>query len=62
MENTADLKWRTSSYSSNGGGECVAVANTDVVHVMDTKDSEGPRLEITPDGWHSFVSKIKRSN
>jgi hypothetical protein len=38
MENTV-LKWRAASYSSNGGGNCVEVADNDSrVLVRDTKD------------------------
>lgn len=60
MEITADMNWRKSSYSSNGGGECVEAANADHVHVRDSKDAEGPRLEISLEAWHSFTCRIKK--
>jgi hypothetical protein len=56
-----DLMWRKSSYSSNGGGNCVEAANADRVYVRDSQDQDGPRLEISPETWHSFTRRIKTS-
>ena len=57
-----DLGWRKSSYSSNGGANCVEVADdTRRVLVRDTKDSTGPVLRFTPDAWRSFAEAVKRS-
>jgi hypothetical protein len=56
-----DLMWRKSSYSSNGGGNCVEAANSDRVYVRDSQDQDGPRLEISPETWHSFTRRIKTS-
>jgi hypothetical protein len=53
--------WRKSSYSSNGGGNCVEAANADRVYVRDSQDQDGPRLEISPETWHSFTRRIKTS-
>ena len=61
MEITADLKWRKSTYSSNGGGECVEAANADRVYVRDSQDQDGPRLKISLRTWHSFTHRIKIS-
>jgi hypothetical protein len=59
MENT-DLKWRTASYSSNGGGNCVEVADSDsLVLVRDTKNRTGVILQFTPDAWHRWAEKVK---
>ncbi|MCC0096706.1 DUF397 domain-containing protein [Streptomyces flavotricini] len=42
--NTA-LTWSESSYSGDGGGQCVEVATcTDRVHVRDSKVPHGPSL------------------
>jgi hypothetical protein len=59
----SDLKgadWFKSSYS-NGGGNCVEVANgfRGVVPVRDSKDTHGPALVFSADGWSSFVSSVK---
>ena len=58
----ADLTWRTASYSSNGGGNCVEVAGgTRRVLVRDTQDRTGPVLRFAPAAWRSFADQVKRS-
>ncbi|OLZ62051.1 DUF397 domain-containing protein [Streptomyces sp. IMTB 2501] len=55
---TAELRWFKSSYSSsNEPGDCieVAVAPT-TIHIRDSKNTEGPRLAVTPTAWISFVT------
>ncbi|MEU4476559.1 DUF397 domain-containing protein [Micromonospora sp. NPDC023966] len=55
---TAGPCWRTSSRSTDSGGNCVEVADNlrGVVLVRDSKDPSGPTLAFTPDAWRSFVS------
>ena len=60
MEDTTDLKWRKSTYSSNGGGECVEVGKAGRVLVRDTQDRTGPVLSFTPDAWRRFADEVKR--
>ena len=61
MEGT-DLNWRKSSYSGNGGGECVEVANADDLLVRDTKDhGQGLVLRFSPAAWRRFTDQIKQS-
>jgi hypothetical protein len=62
MEET-DLRWRKASYSSNGGSDCVEVADSaDRVLVRDTKDhAHGPVLRFCPDVWRRFTGQVKRS-
>ena len=58
----ADLTWRTASYSSNGGGNCVEVAGgTRRVLIRDTQDRTGPVLRFGPAAWRSFADRVKRS-
>ena len=52
-------QWRKSTYSGNGG-ECIEAANKTVVYVRDSKDKNGPHLEISPETWHSFINRIQR--
>ncbi|MEU7648476.1 DUF397 domain-containing protein [Streptomyces huasconensis] len=54
----AELKWRKSSYSSNGSeGDCVEVAPaTDAVYVRDSKNTQGPRLAVGGAAWAQFVA------
>jgi hypothetical protein len=63
VEDTIDLHWRKSSYSGNGGGSCVEVADHDSrVLVRDTKDhGHGPVLRFSPDVWRRFADRVKRS-
>ena len=61
MEDT-DLNWRTASYSSNGGGECVEVADhVDRVLVRDTQARSGPVLRFSPAAWRTFADQVKTS-
>ena len=54
-----DMNWRKSSYSGNGGGECVEVAHTDRVLVRDTHDQNGPVLGFTAEAWTVFTAALK---
>lgn len=51
------LAWFKSSYSSGTNGEsCVELAVTpDTIHVRDSKNTDGPRLTLTPEAWAEFV-------
>jgi Domain of unknown function (DUF397) len=56
----ADLNWRTASYSSNGGGNCVEVADhKDRVLVRDTQVRSGLVLWFSPDTWRRFTGRVK---
>lgn len=58
----ADLKWRTASYSSNGGGNCIEVADHDnAVLVRDTKNRAGVILRFSPAAWRRYVVQVRRS-
>ena len=61
MEEQLRPAWRTSSYSGNGGADCVAAgAAPGAVLVRDTKDhGNGPVLRITPRGWKRFTASIR---
>jgi hypothetical protein len=54
-------EWRKSSYSSGEGGECVEVATCPTtVHVRDSKDIQGPHLDVAPATWSAFVTYARR--
>lgn len=61
MVDLSRATWRKST-RSNGGGECVEVADNlpGVVGVRDSKDPAGPALTFSPDGWRKFVASINR--
>ncbi|TBO59793.1 DUF397 domain-containing protein [Streptomyces kasugaensis] len=54
------VNWFKSSYS-NGGGNCIEVADgvPGVIPVRDSKDQHGPALMFSTDEWSSFVTAVK---
>jgi Domain of unknown function (DUF397) len=61
MEDKIDLRWRKSSYSGNGGGNCVEVAVGGRVMVRDSQDRAGTVLRFPPAAWRKFADQVKRS-
>jgi hypothetical protein len=61
MEDQIAPRWRKSSYSGNGGGDCVEVARSlpDVVAVRDSKNPDGPILTFSRDEWASFITRLR---
>ncbi|MEU7602423.1 DUF397 domain-containing protein [Streptomyces sp. NPDC041003] len=53
------LKWFKSSYSDTDGGQCVEVATgPDAVHVRDSKNADGPVLDLGPASWAALTGWI----
>ncbi len=54
-------RWQKSSYSGNGGGNCVEVARNipHVVAVRDSKEPHGPVLALTPAMWRDLIADVK---
>lgn len=53
--------WRKSSYSTGEGGNCIEVAACPtIVHVRDSKNVQGPRLDVAPAAWSAFVTYARR--
>jgi hypothetical protein len=61
MEDKIDLRWRKSSYSGNGGGNCVEVAVDGRVMVRDSQDRAGTVLRFPSAAWRKFADQVKRS-
>jgi len=59
MEGDRALIWRKSSYSGNNGGQCVEVAARGAVFVRDSKNPDGPVLEVAPEKWREFMGHLK---
>ncbi len=55
---TPELHWFKSSYSSSSNGnDCLEVALTPtIIHIRDSKNTEGPRLAVDPTTWTAFVA------
>ena len=53
--------WRKSSYSGNGGANCVETGSAPgLVLIRDTKDmGRGPVLRVTPAQWRRFTKSVK---
>ncbi|MER6330575.1 DUF397 domain-containing protein [Streptomyces sp. NPDC001034] len=54
---TPELRWFKSSYSSSSNGnDCIEFAPTPtIIHVRDSKSTDGPRLALAPEAWSEFV-------
>ena len=61
MEDHIEPRWRKSSYSGNGGGDCVEVARNlpGVIAVRDSKNPDGPVLIISRSEWGCFISRLR---
>ncbi len=60
MEVQVGARWRTSSYSGNGGGTCVEIGQARRgVLVRDTTDRSGPVLRFSPAAWRRFTGQVK---
>jgi len=54
------MTWRTSSYTGNGGGNCVETASGDgLVLVRDTKDRDGGMLAFSAEAWEKFTGSLR---
>jgi hypothetical protein len=55
------LTWRTSSYSSGQGGNCVEIADlpNGARAVRDSKNPDGGRLMFTATEWSAFTAGVK---
>ena len=52
--------WRKSSYSGNGGEQCVETAGGDgAILVRDTTDRNGGTLAFTAGAWAAFTAGLK---
>ncbi|ROP38274.1 DUF397 domain-containing protein [Saccharothrix texasensis] len=55
------MTWRKSSYSGNSGGSCVEVrAGLDAVR--DSKNVDGPVLEVRPAALRAFLRALRTSS
>ncbi len=59
---TLSAPWRKSSYSANGGQDCVeAASGSGLVLIRDSKDrGHGPVLRLTPRAFADFTSRIRK--
>jgi hypothetical protein len=56
------LRWQRSSYSVGNPEQCVEAAlTTSAVFLRDSKDSSGPVLVFSPDGFGTFLRNVRNS-
>lgn len=55
------MKWRKSSYSSNGENTCVEVARAGPrrIAARDSTNVKGPVLEYQYQDWQRFIERVK---
>ena len=53
--------WRKSSYSNNGGGDCVEAGQVlGTVLIRDTtQHGRGPVLRVSAETWRAFTSAVR---
>ncbi|MEV6675208.1 DUF397 domain-containing protein [Streptomyces sp. NPDC051162] len=53
--------WRKSSYSTNGGPDCIEIGEglADFVPVCDSKEANGPALTFELATWADFIACVK---
>ncbi|MFD3524552.1 DUF397 domain-containing protein [Streptomyces sp. NPDC058653] len=52
--------WFKSSYSDQGGGNCVEIADRDIhVGIRDSKNKTGPVLIVTASTWTTFIEMMR---
>jgi hypothetical protein len=55
------VNWRKSTYSLSNGN-CVEVgAGQGTVAVRDSRDPDGPLIDVSPQAWITFTASIKRA-
>jgi uncharacterized protein DUF397 len=60
MEQIDALQWRKSSFSGNGGGNCVDVAaDGEKIYVRNSKNPGGAMVAFTQSEWKAFLSGAK---
>ena len=56
---TLSALWRKSSYSGNGGQNCVEVAGHGAILVRDTKNRDGVTLSVPAGAWAKFTASLR---
>jgi hypothetical protein len=52
-----EVGWTKSTHSGSNNNDCVEVkAGDEAILVRDSKDPDGPRIEVTPTEWSAFLA------
>ena len=56
------VRWRTSSYSGDNGGNCVQIAQASIhVAVRDSKNTDDAVLFFASRAWTTFIRRAKQT-
>lgn len=60
---TREITWRTSTRSSNAGGQCekIGASSQDIVEVRDSQDRSGGTLTVPSSEWAGWISALKHN-
>ncbi|MGP3973539.1 DUF397 domain-containing protein [Streptomyces sp. 8N114] len=57
------LVWVKSTYSGDGGGNCVEVAHAvTAIRVRDSKVADGPQIRVARSGWSAFIERLSEGH
>lgn len=56
---TLSVLWRKSSYSGNGGQDCVEVAGNGAILIRDTRNRDGVTLSVPAGAWAKFTASLR---
>lgn len=60
MEEPIERQFRKSSYSGNGGGDCVETASgAGMILVRDTTNRDGVTLSVATEAWSEFLARVR---
>lgn len=60
MEQHVEPRWRKSSYSGNGGADCVETGTAPgAVLIRDTTNRDGVTLTMSTAAWTRFLSTLR---
>jgi Domain of unknown function (DUF397) len=60
MDRVDTLRWRKSTFSGNGGGNCVDIADDgEKIYVRNSKNPGGMVVSFTQSEWTAFISGAK---
>jgi len=60
VQDKVDPRWRKSSYSGNGGEQCVETASDNgAILVRDTTDRDGATLTFAAETWERFTAALR---
>ncbi|MGW8387131.1 DUF397 domain-containing protein [Streptomyces albidoflavus] len=60
ITNPNHLTWTKSSYSEGTGNSCIEMAQGNLVHLRDSKDTAIPGFAVSGDAWETFLGSVAK--